>query len=343
MLRVPSSRPETAANSGGPARADHADQRELRGAGEHQQRERARLPHAEPARDRDRAEGDPVGTGGHADGDAVPDDRARGGLVGRHQRGVDQGRVQPHLLDGGGAVPEEVERAVRAVGAPAGARSGTPRRSSSSAGSQVTAWVNRSATRVSAPAWSSREPWPAPRLCGSTVRSVSSPVATGSQSGSLGGPGHDEAGDQVALEGDEHPVAGVVGAAERVAPGRRRCRRGRATRGPRRAAGRRTIVRQARTWTAAIAGASSAHATRAETSALVMGPIQPSGRWPRLLEVLETSVGAAQHQRAGRADERARPPRPATTRPAPRRRRRATPDRPPGPASPAGSPARWRP
>ena len=52
--------------------------------------------------------------------------------------------------------------------------------------------------------------------------------------------GHHEAGDQVALERDQHPVAGVVGPAEREAPALGDLRRRRGRRGPRRAAGRRT-------------------------------------------------------------------------------------------------------
>ena len=195
-----------------------------------------------------------------------------------------------------------------AVGTPAARWSGRRAVASSAAGSHVTAWVNRSATRVSAPACSSREPWPAPRLCGSTVRSVSSPVATGSQSGSVGGPGHHEAGDQVALERDQHPVAGVVGAAERQRASPRRSAS--ASRAARTSAGSRSAydARQARTWTAAIAAASSAQATRAETSALVMGAIQPSAL-SRAGGSVSGSCPAPRRARAGPPRRGARAPR----------------------------------
>ena len=61
------------------------------------------------------------------------------------------------------------------------------RRASSSATSQVTARVKRSATIVSTAACSSREPCPLPRSPASTVSSISSPSVTGSQSGSVAG------------------------------------------------------------------------------------------------------------------------------------------------------------
>ena len=138
-------------------------------------------------------------------------------VVSRRPSSVDQRRVQAHLLDGGAAVAEQVEGPVGAVRAhPAAARNA--RRPSSAAGSQVTARVNRSAIRVSTPACSSRDPWPAPRLCGSTVRSVISPSETGSQSGSAAGPVTTNAGHQVALEADQHPVAGVGRAGQGESP-----------------------------------------------------------------------------------------------------------------------------
>ena len=60
---------------GGTARADHADERELRAAGEHQQAQRHRLRQRQARRDGERAERDAVEAGGQRDGDGLADRR----------------------------------------------------------------------------------------------------------------------------------------------------------------------------------------------------------------------------------------------------------------------------
>ena len=73
---MPSSSAVSAPDERRAAGGDDADERELGGAGEDQQRQRAGLQDAEPGGDGDGAEGDAVGAGGEADREAVADDRA---------------------------------------------------------------------------------------------------------------------------------------------------------------------------------------------------------------------------------------------------------------------------
>ena len=217
VLRVPSSRPETAREQRGPAGADHPDQGELGGTGEHQQRECARLPHAEPARDRDRAEGDPVGTGRHAHGDAVPDDRP-GVLLARHQ--VASTRAVCSLTCLTVVVPSPRRSSVRC--APSGPQpalgqecpevvvlGGQPRHGMVEPVGDQGVGTRLEQARTVAGTALVRVDGQVGELSGGDRVAV----------GVLRGTRHDEAGDQVALERDQHPVAGVVGAAERVAPG----------------------------------------------------------------------------------------------------------------------------
>ena len=71
-------------------------------------------------------------------------------------------------------------------------------------------------------ACSSREPWPVPRSSGSTVSSQQLAVGDRVAVGVGGRAGDREADDPVALQGDQHPVAGVRRAGQRVAPRLRR-------------------------------------------------------------------------------------------------------------------------
>ena len=250
--------------------------------------------------------------------------------------------VQAHLLDRRAAVAEEVEGAVGAVGSPAGP---VRKRAQGVVGGREPG--HRAGERgrrpgCRPPAWSSREPWPAPRWWGSTVRSVSSPVATGSQSGSVAGPvttkpvtrlrsratstrlrasrgaASDVApalGDLVGVEGGEHLGGQQVGVRRPpgahldggdgggvVAPG---------DAGGDVGAGHGTHP---------TIGAESVRRCRCAS-----GPRRARAACRvRLLEVLEPGLGAAEHQRADRLTTK---PSTATgpSRAAPRRRRASTP------------------
>ena len=79
MLRVPSSRALPTAARRTAAGAEDADQRELRGAGEHQQRHRHRLPRVQPGGVRSGAERRPVETDGQPEPEGVAQGRGAGG------------------------------------------------------------------------------------------------------------------------------------------------------------------------------------------------------------------------------------------------------------------------
>src|SRR3954451_23983421 len=82
---------------------DDADEGELRGAGEHHQRQRTRLRHRQPRRDRDGAERDAVEPGGDADAEAVTDDGASQGEGVGHSPTLTSGRdsVRDSVSGGG--------------------------------------------------------------------------------------------------------------------------------------------------------------------------------------------------------------------------------------------------
>ena len=143
---------------------------------------------------------------------------------------------------------------------------------SSSATSQVTARVNRSAAIVSAAACSSRDPCPRPRSAASTVSSMSSPSVTWSQSGSVAGVVIAKPTTRLrsrATRARCRASAGWVNAS------RQSCAKSAVRRSPAAGTSPAYDVAQARAWISAIASASSAQAIRTETSAvgLLMAPI----------------------------------------------------------------------
>ena len=127
--------------------------------------------------------------------------------------GSDQGGVQADLLDGARPAAVDVELAVGGVGGPAGPDEERPAsvvagdRPGDRPGEPVgLQGLGDGLQQPAAVALAAARP-------GSTTSSASSPSATGSQSGSVAGVGDGEADDPVALQGHEHPVAGVGGAA----------------------------------------------------------------------------------------------------------------------------------
>ena len=101
------------------------------------------------------------------------------------------------------------------------------------------------------------------------MRSSRAPARPGRRPGRHAGPVMAKPHDPVPLEGDQHPVAGVAGAGQRLPPGGGAPRLGLGRREGIASAGTRSpyTLGQVRSCTAAIASASSVQATRTETSA----------------------------------------------------------------------------
>ena len=100
---------------------------------------------------------------------------------------VGQARVQAALVDRDGAVLRP-DRARRAVRLPAGRGEEALQRAGPRASTHQRAWLKPSARRVSAHAFSSRDPWPRRCAGGSTQNSSTSPSTPASASTSVEGP-----------------------------------------------------------------------------------------------------------------------------------------------------------